>query len=75
LTSLKSVTDALINNIILFLLLSLLQSMISNIADGEIAELKEENESYGWLEEIEMPENSQMDGIEYLGPPIIETSL
>jgi len=49
--------------------------MISNIADGEIAELKEENESYGWLEEIEMPENSQMDGIEYLGPPIIETSL
>jgi len=71
LTSLKSVTDALINNIILFLLLSLLQSMISNIADGEIAELKEENESYGWLEEIEMPENSQMDGIEYLGPPCI----
>lgn len=43
--------------------------------NGEIAELKEENESYGWLEEIEMPENSQMDGIEYLGPPIIETSL
>lgn len=43
--------------------------------NGEIAELKEENESYGWLEEIEMPENSQMDGIEYLGPPIIETAL
>lgn len=72
---LQSVSNALGNNIILFLLLSLLQSMISNIADGEIAELKEENESYGWLEEIEMPENSQMDGIEYLGPPIIETSL
>lgn len=33
---------------------------------------KEENTCYRWLEEIEMPENSQMDGIEYLGPPIIE---
>ncbi|KAL2320499.1 hypothetical protein Fmac_029468 [Flemingia macrophylla] len=29
---------------------------------------KEENDSYAWLEEIEMPENSEMDGIEYLGP-------
>ncbi|KAL7197938.1 hypothetical protein ACSBR2_020460 [Camellia fascicularis] len=29
-------------------------------------------DSYGWLEEIEMPEDSQMDGIEYLGPPISE---
>ena len=73
-TFLKSVPDVFVNNIVLFLLLSFLQSMISNIADGEIAELKEENESYGWLEEIEMPENSQMDGIEYLGPQIIETS-
>ncbi|CAJ2637314.1 unnamed protein product [Trifolium pratense] len=44
----------------------------TSFPNGEIAELKEENESYGWLEEIEMPENSQMDGIEYLGPPIIE---
>ncbi|ESW33986.1 hypothetical protein PHAVU_001G114800 [Phaseolus vulgaris] len=35
-----------------------------------IGEVKEENEkdSYAWLEEIEMPENSEMDGIEYLGP-------
>lgn len=44
-------------------------------ADGESGKVKEENDSYGWLEEIEMPENSQMDGIEYLGPPIIETAL
>ena len=29
---------------------------------------------YWWLEEIEVPENSQMDGIEYLGPPIGEPS-
>ncbi|KAK7336289.1 hypothetical protein VNO77_16825 [Canavalia gladiata] len=36
-------------------------------------EVKEENDSYAWLEEIEMPENSEMDGIEYLGPPITET--
>ncbi|KAF7819252.1 plant cysteine oxidase 2-like [Senna tora] len=41
--------------------------------DGEKEE-KEENGRYGWLEEIEMPENSQMDGIEYLGPPITQTS-
>lgn len=42
-------------------------------ADGEMALTKEEEgESYGWLEEIEMPENSHMDGIEYLGPQIIE---
>ncbi|CAK8533029.1 unnamed protein product [Lathyrus sativus] len=41
--------------------------------NGEIAELKEEDDSYAWLEEIEMPENSQMDGIQYLGPQIIET--
>lgn len=32
------------------------------------AEMKEENDSYAWLEEIEVPENSEMDGIEYLGP-------
>ncbi|KAE9619821.1 hypothetical protein Lal_00040368 [Lupinus albus] len=44
--------------------------------NGEIiAEDKEENDSYGWLEEIEVPENSEMDWIEYLGPPIIETTL
>ncbi|XP_014491217.1 plant cysteine oxidase 2 [Vigna radiata var. radiata] len=36
----------------------------------KIGEGKEEKEkdSYAWLEEIEMPENSEMDGIEYLGP-------
>ncbi|KAL2900820.1 Plant cysteine oxidase 1, partial [Bienertia sinuspersici] len=40
-----------------------------------LAELKDDNEhSYGWLEEIEMPENSKMDGIHYLGPRIIETA-
>lgn len=47
------------------------------IADGETGsdEKKEAiNNSYGWLEEIEMPESSQMDGIEYLGPPIVETA-
>ncbi|MED6145325.1 hypothetical protein PIB30_024078 [Stylosanthes scabra] len=38
--------------------------------DGEDADVKEECDRYGWLEEIEMPENSIMDGIKYLGPPI-----
>jgi len=40
-------------------------------AEERIGEGKEENDkdySYAWLEEIEMPENSEMDGIEYLGP-------
>ncbi|XP_022868176.1 plant cysteine oxidase 2-like [Olea europaea var. sylvestris] len=29
-------------------------------------------DGYGWLEEIEMPNESEMDGIEYLGPKIID---
>ncbi|XP_050370774.1 plant cysteine oxidase 1-like [Argentina anserina] len=33
----------------------------------------EEEGDYGWLEEIEVPDNSEMDGIEYLGPGIIES--
>ncbi|KAK7267019.1 hypothetical protein RIF29_19683 [Crotalaria pallida] len=44
-------------------------------SDAKIAEVKEEIDGYGWLEEIEMPENSQMDGIEYMGPPITDTAL
>lgn len=47
--------------------------MIYDAGEEEIAKVKDKNESYAWLEEIEMPENSQMDGIEYLGPPITET--
>ncbi|XP_010530540.1 PREDICTED: plant cysteine oxidase 2-like [Tarenaya hassleriana] len=35
---------------------------------------EEEKESYGWLQEIEVPEDSQMDGIEYLGPQVIDSS-
>lgn len=31
---------------------------------------EEEGKLYGWLEEIEMPKESVMDGIEYLGPQI-----
>lgn len=33
---------------------------------------KDEGGPYGWLEEIDVPENSHMDGIEYLGPQIVE---
>ncbi|WCJ43578.1 hypothetical protein M5689_024310 [Euphorbia peplus] len=40
-------------------------------ADGEMKRMKE-GERYGWLEEIEMPENSEMNLIEYLGPQIVE---
>ncbi|XP_071690544.1 plant cysteine oxidase 2-like [Rutidosis leptorrhynchoides] len=33
----------------------------------------EESERYWWLEEIEVPKESEMEGIEYMGPQIIET--
>ncbi|EEF36683.1 conserved hypothetical protein [Ricinus communis] len=45
----------------------------SAISNGEMKLTEEEGNSYGWLEEIEMPENSQMDGIRYLGPQIVES--
>ncbi|XP_062166852.1 plant cysteine oxidase 1-like [Alnus glutinosa] len=41
-------------------------------SNGDTTVKSEEADSYGWLEEIEIPENSQMDRIEYLGPPVIE---
>lgn len=41
--------------------------------EEEIGEVKDKDDSYALLEEIEMPENCQMDGIEYLGPPIDDT--
>lgn len=34
---------------------------------------EEEAHLYGWLGEIEMPEESEMDAIEYMGPQIVET--
>lgn len=45
----------------------------ASFPNGEVALTEEEGEGYGWLEEIEVPENSHMDGIEYLGPQIIDT--
>lgn len=35
----------------------------------------EEEECFGWLEVIEMPEESEMDVIPYLGPQIVDTTL
>lgn len=47
----------------------------SDLPNGETTNTNGEgNDTYGWLEEIEMPQESQMDGIKYLGPPIIETA-
>ncbi|XP_062006122.1 plant cysteine oxidase 2-like [Rosa rugosa] len=43
----------------------------ASYSDAKVTE--GEGDHYGWLEEIEMPDNSEMDGIEYLGPQIIET--
>ncbi|KAM0006390.1 putative acyl-CoA dehydrogenase/oxidase and middle domain superfamily, acyl-coenzyme A oxidase [Helianthus debilis subsp. tardiflorus] len=34
----------------------------------------EESKRYWWLEEIDMPKESEMEGIEYMGPQIIEMS-
>ncbi|XP_065851778.1 plant cysteine oxidase 2-like [Euphorbia lathyris] len=42
-----------------------------SFSNGEM----KEGEGYGWLEEIEMPENSEMTGIEYLGPQIVENKI
>lgn len=39
--------------------------------DGSMIK-EEESKLYGWLEEIEMPKESVMNGIEYLGPQIRE---
>ncbi|XP_021282688.1 plant cysteine oxidase 2-like [Herrania umbratica] len=36
---------------------------------------EDEGDRFGWLEEIQVPENSQMDRIEYLGPQVAENSL
>ncbi|XAR69884.1 Cysteamine dioxygenase [Bertholletia excelsa] len=44
------------------------------LSDGETRATEEDSDSYGWLEEIETPKDSEMDGIEYLGPPVVETS-
>ncbi|KAI9121194.1 hypothetical protein K1719_008227 [Acacia pycnantha] len=41
--------------------------------ESEVGE--EEKDGYGWLEEIEIPENFQIEGIEYRGPPVIDPSL
>ncbi|XP_076901171.1 plant cysteine oxidase 2-like [Bidens hawaiensis] len=35
----------------------------------------EKSERCWWLEEIEAPKESEMEGIEYMGPPIVETRL
>lgn len=43
-------------------------------SDGKLMGLRDDEDLYGWLEEIDVPEQSKMDGIEYLGPQIIETA-
>lgn len=40
-------------------------------SDGEeFKDVKNEGRGYGWLEEIEIPQESEMDVIEYMGPKI-----
>lgn len=43
------------------------------LSNGEMELKREEGKRYAWLEETEVPENSKMDGIEYLGPQVDES--
>ncbi|KAL2481806.1 Plant cysteine oxidase 1 [Abeliophyllum distichum] len=40
----------------------------------EFAKVEDDEDCYGWLEEIEMPKESEMDGIEYLGPRVLDVT-
>ncbi|XP_019187290.1 PREDICTED: plant cysteine oxidase 1-like isoform X2 [Ipomoea nil] len=37
-----------------------------------LSKAEEDGELYGWLEEIEMPKDGEMDVIQYLGPQVVE---
>ncbi|KAL9242525.1 hypothetical protein vseg_016517 [Gypsophila vaccaria] len=43
-------------------------------SDGQLEELKDKEQLYAWLKEVEVPEDSKMNCIEYLGPRVIETA-
>nr|GEX91518.1 plant cysteine oxidase 2-like [Tanacetum cinerariifolium] len=47
---------------------------LCRILDEQAVMSGEESKRYWWLEEIEVPKESEMEGIEYMGPQIIETS-
>ncbi|KAI3443389.1 hypothetical protein Pfo_000054 [Paulownia fortunei] len=40
----------------------------------EFSKVIEDGGCYGWLEEIEIPKESEMDGIKYMGPQIINSA-
>ncbi|KAJ4781589.1 hypothetical protein LUZ62_065846 [Rhynchospora pubera] len=46
---------------------------LHHVPHGETDLTAEQRDKLGWLQEIEMPKDLKMDGIEYLGPPIIDT--
>ncbi|CAH9089400.1 unnamed protein product [Cuscuta epithymum] len=43
----------------------------SSSGDVNVAEAEEDGDLYGWLEEIEIPDESKMDVIQYLGPRVV----
>ncbi|KAJ4969596.1 hypothetical protein NE237_002695 [Protea cynaroides] len=45
----------------------------SSRSDCIVEESKEGEGYYGWLEETDMPKDLEMEGVEYLGPKIIDT--
>lgn len=48
--------------------------MLTGILPDEKMLNKEDGKCYRWLEEIEIPKESKMDRMEYLGPKIVEVS-
>ncbi|KAF7149109.1 hypothetical protein RHSIM_Rhsim03G0051000 [Rhododendron simsii] len=46
----------------------------TSLSSGETTLSNEEGISYGLLEEIEMPVDSLMEGIEYMGPQVLDSS-
>jgi cysteamine dioxygenase len=44
------------------------------LLDKEVAKITDDGGCFGWLEEIEKPEEAEMEGIPYMGPQIIDTT-
>nr|GMD44884.1 plant cysteine oxidase 2-like [Ipomoea batatas] len=47
-------------------------SYYRDIPFNPLSKAEEDGELYGWLEEIEMPKDGEMDVIQYLGPQVVE---
>lgn len=57
---------------IFFIVVLSIDSLFAPADIEEFTKVEDDGHCYGWLEEIEMPQEAEMDGIPYLGPPIDE---